>query len=149
MPGRFAEDRSEKLDACITELQKIRIGVSNPTRFLGRPQLEFLNRCTDYDHIAEHIKRTVSPLGINDLTINIIHEFGQRRGPYKSREKLDRHTRFPPPFFDGADERFRRISYQIRVRACHARRPLGIQWSSAPVSSCLCPDSHRRIFVVS
>ncbi len=76
----FAKIDPKKIDACIKELQKIE-SVYQINQISGDHNLEFSIAATDYDHLRSILKEHVSPLGINDLTINIIMNSVKEEGP--------------------------------------------------------------------
>jgi DNA-binding Lrp family transcriptional regulator len=70
----------KNLDAYIKELQKIE-SVYQINQISGDHNLEFSIAATDYDHLRSILKERLSPLGINDLTINIIMNSVKEEGP--------------------------------------------------------------------
>jgi Lrp/AsnC family transcriptional regulator for asnA, asnC and gidA len=76
----FAMIDPKNLDACIRELQKIE-SVYQINQISGAHNLEFSIAATDYDHLQSILKTHVAPLGINDVTINIIINSVKEEGP--------------------------------------------------------------------
>ena len=76
----FAMIDPKNLDACIKELQKIE-SVYQINQISGGHNLEFSIAATDYDHLQSILKAKVAPLGINDVTINIIINSVKEEGP--------------------------------------------------------------------
>ena len=61
-------------------LQKIK-SVYQINQISGDHNLEFSIAATDYDHLRSILKEDVSPLGITDLTINIVMNSVKEGGP--------------------------------------------------------------------
>jgi Lrp/AsnC family transcriptional regulator for asnA, asnC and gidA len=76
----FARIDPKNLDGCIKALQKIE-SVYQINQISGDHNLEFSIAATDYDHLRNILKEDVSPLGITDLTINIIMNSVKEGGP--------------------------------------------------------------------
>jgi len=76
----FVKIDPKNLDASIKELQKIE-SVYQINQISGDHNLEFSIAATDYDHLRRILKENISPLGINDLTINIIMNSVKEEGP--------------------------------------------------------------------
>ena len=76
----FAKIDPKKMDAFTKELQKIE-SVYQINQISGDHNLEFSIAATDYDHLRSIFKQYVSPIGINDLTINIIMNSVKEEGP--------------------------------------------------------------------
>jgi Lrp/AsnC family transcriptional regulator for asnA, asnC and gidA len=76
----FARIDPKNLDGCTKELQKIE-SVYQIDQISGDHNLEFSIAAKDYDHLRSIVKEYISPLGITDLTINIIMSSVKEAGP--------------------------------------------------------------------
>jgi len=76
----FVKIDPKNLDTCIKELQKLE-SVYQINQISGDHNLEFSIAATDYDHLRRILKENISPLGLNDLTINIIMNSIKEEGP--------------------------------------------------------------------
>jgi DNA-binding Lrp family transcriptional regulator len=76
----FAKVDPKNMDTCVKALQKIE-SIYQINQMSGEHNLEFSVAATDYEHLRNILKEHVSPLGINDLTINIILNSVKEGGP--------------------------------------------------------------------
>ena len=76
----FAKVDPKNMGDCIKALQKIG-SIYQINQMSGDHNLEFSVAATDYEHLRNILKEHVSPLGINDLTINIILNSVKEQGP--------------------------------------------------------------------
>ena len=76
----FAKVDPKDMDTCVKALQKIE-SIYQINQMSGEHNLEFSVAATDYEHLRNILKEHVSPLGINDLTINIILNSVKEGGP--------------------------------------------------------------------
>jgi DNA-binding Lrp family transcriptional regulator len=76
----FAKVDPKHVDACIKALQKIE-SIYQINQMSGDHNVEFSVAATDYEHLKSIFKEHVSPLGINDLIINIILNSVKEKGP--------------------------------------------------------------------